>query len=144
MTLTGCYVIETSYQDMQAEEIWELYNTLTQVEYAFRSLKTDLGMRPVYHHQADRTRGHLFISVLADHLLICIENHLRDQGDTRKWESIKDALASHCRTTIIMNNDKNQVHHIRISGQKEAVHDDIYRKLNVKDPTKRIHRVLNM
>ena len=143
-TLTGCYVIETSYQDMQAEEIWELYNTLTQVEYAFRSLKTDLGMRPVYHHQADRTRGHLFISVLAYHLLICIENQLRDQGDTRKWESIKDALATHCRTTIIMHNDKNQVHHIRTSGQKEAVHEDIYRKLNVKDPTKRIHRVLNM
>ncbi|HBQ86065.1 MAG TPA: IS1634 family transposase [Syntrophomonas sp.] len=142
-TLTGCYVIETSYRDLEADEIWDLYNTLTQVEYAFRCLKTDLGMRPVHHHQADRTQGHLFISVLAYHLLICIENQLKDRDDSRKWESIKNALSSHCRTTIIMNNDQNQIHHIRVSGQKEAVHDDIYRKLNVKDPTKRIHRVLN-
>jgi transposase len=143
LTLTGCYVIETSYQELKAEEIWEIYNTLTQVEYSFRCLKTDLGMRPVYHHLSERTQGHLFISVLAYHLLISIENQLRDAGDTRKWESIKNVLSTHCRNTIIMNNDKNQIHHIRVSGQKEVAHEDIYRKLNVKDPTKRIHRVFN-
>ncbi|MDD3363635.1 MAG: hypothetical protein PHZ03_01495 [Syntrophomonas sp.] len=44
---------------------------------------------------------------------------------------------------VPLDNDKNQIHHIRVSGQKEVAHEDIYRKLNIKDPTKRIHRVLN-
>jgi len=88
-TLTGCYVIKTTYKDLDAKEIWELYSILTQVEYSFRCLKTDLGMRPVHHHLSERTQGHLFISVLAYHLLICIESQLREHEDTRKWETIK-------------------------------------------------------
>ncbi len=65
--LTGCYVIETSkhHAQMSAKEIWELYMTLHRVEDAFRLLKTDLGIRPVYHQMAKRTEAHLFISVLA-------------------------------------------------------------------------------
>ncbi|HAG10118.1 MAG TPA: hypothetical protein DCK76_01715 [Desulfotomaculum sp.] len=35
-SLTGCYVIQTSHKDLSACEIWELYHTLTKVEYAFR------------------------------------------------------------------------------------------------------------
>ena len=71
--LTGCYVIETTQKHLGAHEIWELYMTLTKVEAAFRDLKTDLGLRPVFHHSEERTKGHLFISVLAYHLLIGIE-----------------------------------------------------------------------
>jgi transposase len=140
--LTGCYVIETTHKDCGAEEIWDLYHTLTQVEYSFRCLKTDLGMRPVYHHTRERTEGHLFISVLAYHLLISIENTLRENNDTRKWETIKKELSTHHRTTVIMNNDKNQIHHIRVSSQPENAHKDIYRKLKVKDLTRRKHKVL--
>jgi transposase len=47
--LTGCYVIETNHKNLSACEIWEIYHTLTHVEYAFRCLKTDLGMRPIHH-----------------------------------------------------------------------------------------------
>jgi Transposase DDE domain len=140
--LTGCYVIETTHKDCGAEEIWDLYHTLTHVEYSFRCLKTDLGMRPIYHHTEVRTRGHLFISVLAYHLLISIENTLRENNDTRKWETIKKELSTHHRTTVIMNNDKNHIHHIRVSSQPEDVHKDIYRKLKVKDSTRRKHKVL--
>jgi transposase len=57
---------------------------LTKVEAAFRSLKTDLGVRPVYHQLGERTMGHLFISVLAYHLLICIEQKLIENGDHRR------------------------------------------------------------
>ena len=140
--LTGCYVIETTYKDFNAEEIWNLYHTLTQVEYSFRCLKTDLGMRPVYHHTEVRTEGHLFISVLAYHLLISIENTLRENNDTRKWETIKKELSTHHRTTVIMNNDKKEIHHIRVSSQPEGVHKDIYNKLKIKDSTGRKHKIL--
>ncbi|UOF91700.1 IS1634 family transposase [Fodinisporobacter ferrooxydans] len=141
-TLTGCYVIETSHRDLAATDIWRLYTTLTQVEEAFRSIKTDLGMRPVYHQQKRRTEGHLFISVLAYHLLICIEKTLIEQDDQRRWSTVCKALSTHQRSTIIITDDQDQIHHIRVSSTPESAHQEIYRLLNVKDPLKRKHKVV--
>ncbi|UOF91014.1 IS1634 family transposase [Fodinisporobacter ferrooxydans] len=141
-TLTGCYVIETSHQDLAAADIWRLYTTLTKIEEAFRSLKTDLGMRPVYHQQKSRTEGHLFISVLAYHLLICIEKTLAEQDDHRQWSTVCKALSTYQRSTIILTDDQDQIHHVRISSTPESAHQEIYRLLNVKDPLKRKHTVI--
>ena len=69
----GCYVIDTSHRELDAEEIWHTYMTLVKVEDAFRDLKSDLGLRPIYHQLGRRTAAHLFISVLAYHLLSQIE-----------------------------------------------------------------------
>ncbi len=80
-TLTGCYVIESSQNDLDAKAIWKQYMTILRVEKAFESLKSHLGMRPIYHHGAHRTRGHLFIVVLAYHLLRMIEYQMAQQGD---------------------------------------------------------------
>lgn len=137
--LTGCYVIETTHKELVAEEIWNLYMTLTSVEGAFRSLKTDLGLRPVYHQNSTRTQGHLFISVLAYHLLINIERRLRNNGDTRKWETIKKQLSTHQRTTVIFTDKNDVINHIRVSGNPESIHKEIYKMLGVKAFTKRIH-----
>lgn len=140
--LTGCSVIETSDQELTAKEIWHLYTTLTKVENAFRSLKTDLGVRPVYHQIAERTRGHLLISVLAYHLLISIEYQLREQGDHRSWSTIKNQLSTHQRTTVIVTDQSDQIHHIRVSGRAEKNHHEIYKLLNVKDPLKRKSKIV--
>jgi len=134
--LTGCYVIESSQEELTAPDIWKMYNTLTQVEYAFRCLKTDLGVRPVHHQIERRTQGHLFISVLAYHLLIAIETRLRENGDKRKWSTIKRVLSTHTRSTVVLQGEGGVVHYVRVSGQPEGEHRDIYRKLGVKDPLK--------
>lgn len=139
-TLTGCYVIETSHKELLAEEVWRLYTTLTQVEYAFRSLKTDLGVRPVHHQLAERTRGHLFISVLAYHLLICIEHQLRENNDHRRWSTIRKQLSTHQRNTVIVTDEHDQIHHIRVSGKPESIHQEIYGLLDVTDPLKKKHQ----
>ena len=136
-TLTGCYVMETSHRDLGAQEIWRIYTTLVKVEEAFRDLKTDLGFRPVHHQLAERTEAHLFISVLAYHLLILIERELRNHGDHRRWSTIKDVLSTHQRTTIIMTDENDQIHHIRSSGIPESEHKELYRILNIKDQLKR-------
>jgi len=142
-TLTGAYVIETSHTNLNAQEIWNIYTTLTQVEYSFRCLKTDLGFRPVYHQLSRRTEGHLFISVLAYHLLICIETQLRSQEDTRKWSSIRKILSTYQRSTIVMTDHESDIHHIRVSCLQDPGHQDVFRKLNIKDPTKKSHKVMH-
>ena len=122
---------------MPAKEVWRLYTTLTKIEAAFRALKTDLGVRPVYHQLADRTKGHLFISVLAYHLLVSIEYQLREQGDHRNWSTIKEQLSTHQRTTVLITDEYDQIHHIRVSGTMEKSHKEIYKLVGVKDPLKR-------
>lgn len=136
-SLTGCYVIETTYQELSASEIWRLYTMLNRVEAAFRSLKTDLGVRPVYHQLGERTMGHLFISVLAYHLLICIEQNLAECGDHRSWATIRKVLSTHQRSTVVMTAADGRIYHIRVSGNPESAHQDIYRILAVQDPLKR-------
>jgi len=138
-SLNGCYVIETSHKELTAKEIWEYSMTLTQVEGAFRAIKTDLGMRPAYHQAAGRTKSHLFVSVLAYHLLVSIEHNLRSCGDSRRWSTIRTQLSTHQRNTVILTDADNKIHHIRVSGMPEKEHLEIYRLLRVKDPLKRRH-----
>jgi transposase len=135
--LTGCYVIETTQTNLSAIDIWKQYMQLTRVESAFQDLKSELGLRPVYHQTANRTESHLFIGVLAYHLLNSIEYVLKTNGDTREWKTIKKVLATHERNTIILKGDDRKIYHIRVSGTPEPCHNEIYRTLKIKDHLKR-------
>ncbi|MBT9161201.1 MAG: hypothetical protein DDT26_02505 [Dehalococcoidia bacterium] len=135
--LTGCYVIESTQKELSAQEIWRMYMTIQRVESAFRSLKSTLGLRPIHHQRADRTEGHLFISVLAYHLLNTIEHKLQKQGDNRRWSTLRTALSTHQRSTVILTDDEGKIHHLRISGTPESTHQDIYRKLAITNLPRR-------
>ncbi len=137
--LTGCYVIETTHKDMAEEDILKSYHSLTRVESSFRSLKTDLGLRPVYHQRQDRCAAHLFISVLAYHLLNTIELALLDKGCHKSWATIRDELSTHMRTTVIMSDEKGAIHHIRVSSSPEPHHRKIYDMLGIADPLGKVH-----
>jgi len=92
---------------------------------------------------AKRTEAHLFVSVLAYHLLIGIENSLQDQGDHREWQTIKNILSTHQRSTVIMKDDQGLVHQIRLSGIPEPEQQAIYRKLGIKDRCERKYKTIN-
>jgi transposase len=143
-TLQGCYVIQTTHVDYDAERIWGLYMTLTRVESAFRALKSDLGLRPIRHQGDDRTRAHLFVSVLAYHILASIERTLRLKGDKRSWATLREDLETHTRSTITLRGATDVVHQVRLSSTPEKVHQEIYRILEVGDPLARRRRDLNV
>jgi transposase len=104
---------------------------LNQVEDAFRSLKSELGLRPVYHRLDRRLEGHLFISVLAYHLLAVIQRRLRAQGLSRRWQTIRSHLAMQMRVTVAITNDKGERLYIRQTTDPEPFHLEIYRALNL-------------
>ena len=136
--LTGCYVIETTKTGLTAKEIWNEYMTLNRVENSFRELKSELGLRPIYHSSEKRSAAHLFIGVLAYHILNIIEQMLKSQGDNRSWKSIKEILSTHQRSVIIMKNKEEKTIYLKISGTPEPEHNKIYRALKVKNPLKKI------
>ena len=140
--LLGCYVIETPHTELSATEIWSLYMTLTRVEDAFRTMKTELGTRPVYHQLAERTCGHLFISVIAYGILASIEHRLATAGDHRSWRTIRDIMATHTRNTIVFTDDQKQIHHLRQTGRPESAHLEIYRKLKITCRMPRIQKII--
>ena len=129
--LTGCYVIHSTCTYLSAQAIWQLYMTLNQVESAFKDLKSQLGLRPVYHQHENRTAGHLFIGVLAYHLLIAIEHQLRQSIDHRSWRRIKKELSTYVRNTIAFNDKHGDLYHVRLSSTPESHHKEIFRALSV-------------
>jgi transposase len=140
--LYGCYVIESSHIDLSGDELWKLYMTLNKVENAFEAMKSELGMRPVYHQKADRTQAHLFITVLGYHLLITIEKLLQQKGDFRTWKTVREVLSTYIRSTVTINGEDGNVYHIRVSGIPEDAHKEIFDKLDVYNTLKTKQAVL--
>jgi len=130
--LYGCYVIESSHAELSAERLWKLYMTLTRVESAFRSMKETLGMRPVYHQTAERSSAHLFITVLAYHLLATIENLLTQQGDTRTWGTIRNVMSTLQHGTVRMQTVEGSTYDVRFTADANAKQQDIIDKLGAR------------
>jgi len=61
----GCYVLRTNVRDFSPEELWKIYVQLTEAESAFRVHKSDLGLRPIWHHKEGRVQAHIFVCFLA-------------------------------------------------------------------------------
>jgi len=131
MKLDGNYLLKTNRKDLKQDDIWNLYVMLTRIEKAFRDLKSYLGLRPNYHQKEKRVEGHIFISILAYHLLHSIEYTLRQSGDHSRWATIKRLVSTHNYSTIQLPTTQGTVINVRTAGVPEAVHIDIYNKLGV-------------
>jgi hypothetical protein len=73
----GRYLLRTNLSADNPELLWRCYMQLVFVEEAFRTLKSDLGLRPIYHHKPDRIEAHLFVAFLAYCLSITLRQRLK-------------------------------------------------------------------
>jgi transposase len=78
--LQGVYLLRTTVAEMPADELWKTYMLLTRVEAAFRNLKTDLSIRPIFHHKETRGDAHVLFAVLAYALSVTIQLRHRQHG----------------------------------------------------------------
>jgi len=72
----GYYLMRSNLTAEDPAVLWNLYVQLTQIESVFRSLKNDLGIRPIYHQKEDRIDAHIFIAFLAYCLQVTLKNRL--------------------------------------------------------------------
>ena len=128
---SGSYLIRSSRTDLDEKELWSIYMMLGQVEESFRCLKSELGMRPIFHRKDTRQEGHLFITVLAYHLLATIQRELKAKGISHRWRTIRERLATHMRATASITTEKGERIHIRQTGDPEFFHLDIYHALGL-------------
>ncbi len=73
----GRYLLRTNLDAQQPERLWTFYIQLTEVEQAFKELKHDLAVRPIFHHDEGRIEAHIFVSFLAYCLQVTLKANLR-------------------------------------------------------------------
>jgi transposase len=129
--LDGTYLLRTDRQDLSDEEIWRLYILLTRVEAAFRAMKSPLLERPIFHHLEHRVQTHIFLCVLAYHLLVAIEKRCLDHGVHTSWATLREQLATHHVLTVVLPATNGRTLRIRKSSTPEPIHHEIYRTLQI-------------
>jgi len=130
LDLCGDYVLRTD-QNFDADEIWNLYMNLLKAEEGFKLLKGSLGIRPNFHQKEHRVDGHIFISVLAYHLLCWIRNKLEQAGDRRQWVTIRRLLRTHCLMTTRLPLKDGRVISIRKPNRPDEKQICIYKSLGI-------------
>ena len=127
----GVYCLRTNIMDWEPDKLWHTYITLTDLEAVFRSLKSELGMRPVYHQTTQRVEGHLWITLLAYHLVHHIRLRLKDHGIHDSWDMLRKRMRNHMRVTTTMRTKDNKTLHIRKAARPEPWQKVIYQTLNL-------------
>jgi transposase len=90
----GRYLLRTNLTEEDPVKLWEYYIQLTQVEEAFKNLKGDLSLRPVYHQKEDRIEAHIFVSFLAYCLHVTLRRWLRDLAPGLTPRSVLEKFAA--------------------------------------------------
>lgn len=76
----GTYLLRTNLTAGNPEELWKQYMVLTEVEQAFKELKNDLEIRPVYHQKDERIESHIFVSFLSYCLQVTLKQRARSKA----------------------------------------------------------------
>lgn len=133
LTHPGVYCLRSNETGWDSERLWRTYIMLTDLEAVFRSLKSELGLRPVYHHKKLRVDGHLFITVLAYQFVQIIRRTLQDHGIQGRWSSLREILSVQRRVTASFRRADGGALHVRKATRPESALAAIYQALNI-DP----------
>ena len=133
LTHPGVYCLRSSETDWDEDALWRTYTTLTDVEAVFRSLKSELGLRPIYHRKPARADGHLFITVIAYQLVQLIRTRLRAHGEHASWTTLRRVLEGQQRVTATFRRPDGRTLHVRTATQAEPDQRALYDALGA-DP----------
>lgn len=128
--LLGNYVLKTE-RTLGAAETWSLYMVLLQAEEGFGCLKGWLGLRPNFHQLEHRVEAHIFISVLAYHLLTWIRETLRPAGELRDWKTLRRLLSTHSLVTTALPLEDGRVLRVRKASRPDPEQAMLYQKLRI-------------
>lgn len=105
----GKYFIRTNIDKSDEKQIWDVYNTIREVESTFRCLKTDLQIRPVFHQKDARVESHLYLAILAYQLVNTIRYMLREKGINHDWRNIVRIMNTQTIQSIILNAETKKI-----------------------------------
>ncbi len=139
---SGSYFLRSSRKDLDRVKLWNTYVMLNKVEDGFRCLKDELKLRPIHHQKEERSDGHLFITVLAYHLLNSIRVRLESAYINMRWKRIRTFLSTHALVTTSLTTESGRRINIRQCSDPETFHRNIYRALKLKLTPLKLKKVI--
>jgi transposase len=130
-THPGVYCLRTNLNDWDEENLWHTYTMLTDLEAVFRSLKSELGLRPIYHHKEKRVNGHIFITLIAYHLVHTLRTQLKAQGIHDSWQTLRSKMENQQRITVVLRREDGKTLHLRKASRAEPHQKAIYDALGM-------------
>lgn len=140
--LTGSYFLRTNLIHLEAKDLWQLYNTLRSVEDAFRFMKSSLGLRPVHHQLERRVDGHLWITIMAYHLIQHCLYQLKQHGIQYEWRTVRKIIRSRVRVTTQAKMNDGKTLYLRSSTKAEGEQMNIYRALRLSSSILRTYKTI--
>ncbi len=116
---------------------------LTDLEAVFRSLKSELGLRPIYHHKEERAEGHLFITVLAYQAVQALRQKLKVQGIHDSWTHLRETLSVQQRVTATFKQRDGRILHVRKATVAEPKLKKLYEALEVSASPGGVQKLIN-
>ena len=128
----GVYFLRTSLVQANEKLIWTVYNCIREVEKSFRTLKSDLDLRPIFHKTDDASLAHLHLGIMAYWVVNTVRHQLKDHGITSDWRELVRVMNTQKCVTTNMLNDKGQHLSVRCCSKPETKVALIYEALKLK------------
>ena len=135
----GVYFIRTSYPDPNEDQLWQIYNTIREVEATFRCLKADLNLRPVYHQKDERIESHIYLTILAYQLVNTIRYMLKQSGIHYDWNNIRRIMNTQFLATIELPTETKRIQIRKPSAAARQV-QEIYKATGCTETQKSIKK----
>lgn len=130
-TAPGVYCLRSNETSWDEERLWRTYMMLTDLEAVFRSLKSELGLRPVFHAKESRCDAHLFITVLAYQCVQLVRAQLRAKDLDLSWRRLRDLLSVQQRVTACFRQKDGRTLQVRKATQPEPLLKAVYDALGI-------------
>jgi hypothetical protein len=128
----GYYLLRTTLDEKEEQVQWTIYNIIREIEATFRTLKTDLDLRPIYHKKDDASMAHLHLGLLAYWVVNTIRYQLKQKGIKNEWRDIVRIMNTQKIVTTTMENEYDQQIIIRQCSEPAQEVIKIYTALQYK------------
>jgi hypothetical protein len=94
MERDGSYILRSNVTQADASTMWSMYMQLVWVESAFKSMKSDLAIRPIWHHVQSRVEAHLFVAFMGYCLMAALRKHLEPAAPGLSPKAVLEQLGA--------------------------------------------------
>lgn len=136
--INGKYLLRTNMTEREPKKLWKMYMQLNQAETAFRMSKSDLGLRPIFHHREDRVQAHIFICFLALAMWKTLELWMDSKGLGKSQEKIMKEFREIRSVDVIVPVKDRASLRLRVIGKPDMHVQILIAKLGIKLPNRPI------
>jgi hypothetical protein len=128
----GEYFLRYTKTAVNENDIWQVYNLTREVEAVFRTLKTDLDIRPIYHQIDAYIEPHIWLGILAYQVANYIRRTLKENGINYSWQTITEKMRTMQSSIVSVNNKQNEKLYIKLCTRPTKEQKDIFDSLKFK------------